>query len=73
MSKAARYQSLTDLVEAIRLGTCPNAVLLIDNDSVTMRHYPDDQSLGELLFDGDTPRMLLVEALDLLGVPHESV
>ena len=65
-----KYKTLADLKRAIDSGEVPKEWrITLDNDSTTMY----EEIFGEKIFDGDTPACLLEQALDLLGIPHESV
>lgn len=63
----AKYETLADLREAVADGQAPGMVLRLDNDEA----YAVSEE-GEDLFSMH-PAELLEQALDLLGVRHESV
>lgn len=77
MEEEPKYKTLAELVTAIKNNEVPeDAVLTIDNDSVKMYFWTEDED-GDLeshglLFDGDIPAILLEEALTLLGIPWEN-
>lgn len=60
------YKTLKDLKAAYEKGEVTEPVRL-DNDA-TFVYQGDDK-----VFDGGNPEDLLVEALDLLGIPNEQV
>jgi hypothetical protein len=62
-----KYDTLMQLHDAINAGEV-TGTLMIDNDAVSMYDEATDTDLFEM-----HPSDLLVQALDLLGIPHEYV
>ena len=68
----ARYNSLAELAVAYRMGEV-TAPLMIDNDNMSVWEYDDnDPAVHDELFEMD-PHDVMEQALDLIGIPHESV
>lgn len=62
-----RYKTLAELKAAYDSGALTDeSPLVLDNDCSYV--YANDEDV----FDGDGPQGLLVEALDLLGIPWEN-
>ena len=68
------YETLEELVIAYRNGDLSlETPLLLDNDETFVYTEDTEECEGEKVFDGGVPMELLIEALDLLGVPSEGV
>lgn len=65
-----KYKTLAELKAAIDAGTHSGDPICLDNDSTTI--YSDDDGDYEEIFEGGTPGELLIQALDLLGIPWEN-
>ena len=73
-----RYQTLEELALAYQSGDLDlKTPLLLDNDDTFVytdeTGEGDDWVDGERVFQGGVPMELLIEALDLLGIPSEGV
>ena len=73
-----RYQSLEELALAYQSGILnARTPMLLDNDDTFVytdeSGEGDDWVDGERVFEGGDPKELLIEALDLLGIPSEGV
>jgi hypothetical protein len=69
---AAKYPTLKSLQEAFKAGEIPadpeygDPALMLDNDTAGV--YVGDEKVFEM-----HPELILEEALDLLGIPHDHV
>lgn len=70
-----RYATLADLQEAYASGELNRETekLLLDNDDTFVYTEDTDEIEGLEVFNGGLPEDLLIEALDLLGIPNEGV
>ena len=71
-----KYETLEQLRDAYASGELDESTpLYLDNDDtfVWTDEPTDDDPEGGRVFDGGVPFYLLVEALELLGIPSEGV
>lgn len=68
-----KYKTLADLKAAYDSGELSRGCwMTLDNDTTPVYLRPDEEDMGECVFDGGSPEQLLEQALTLLGIPWES-
>ena len=68
------YETLEELLIAYQNGDLTaKTPLFLDNDDTFVYSEDTEEHEGEKVFDGGVPMELLIEALDLLGIPSEGV
>jgi len=73
-----KYKTFAELVSAVKDGSLDvkgqELFLVIDNDNVSMNSYDEEDSDNDVCYFTDkTPSEVLIEALEILGIPWEPV
>ena len=73
-SERMKYKTLEELRDAYLRGDLADPIYLDNDDTFVWSDEPTDEDPeAGRVFDGGVPRDLLIEALDLLGIPSEGV